>query len=566
MGKRKISLRFGLVTAILICWLMPILFIVTLSGVLLNSNYQNAIRQQIQAEATSALTQVQMNLSDAIWDSKAVSYDGVVRSAFRTYAQDGDSALLYRTVNDYMTQNFSRESRYRAAFLRFWKDGQAANSYVLCRGTTGHDLLAQVKRAAPWIVEDMADADTSIRFYKLGDDLYMARNVLDNRFRPYATIAVLLDSTVLLQSLEGINRVSNLTLTVDDCLVTQIVGEETPQEDLKIRQTAEADGHTIILEAYPERYNLWKDTPWLRWAVAGVALMVLPLLLVVVGLFRRHVTSPMETLAEANREIQAGNRGCQIQKSAPNVEFERLFSHFNTMSAELQHQFQQAYLEQRTAQKAQIKALQSQINPHFLNNTLEIINWEARLADNERVCAMIEALSTMLTAALDRNGRPQIPLSEELGYVDAYLYIIRERLGGNLQVVKDIPAEIMVQLIPRLILQPIVENAVEHDITANRGGQLTLRARQEGEDIILDVEHSGTMTEADKENIRLLTADEAPEKGRVGLRNVFRRLKLLYGERGTLTIEEVTPGIILARLHFPRDGSQPPAAIHKIAQ
>lgn len=558
MGKRKISLRSGLVTAILICWLLPILFIVTLSGVLLNSNYQNAIRQQIQAEATSALTQVQMNLADAIWDSKAVSYDGVVRSAFRTYAQDGDSALLYRTVNDYMTQNFSRESRYRAAFLRFWTDGQGASAYVLCRGTTGHDLLVQVKRAAPRMVEDMADADTAIRFYKLGDDLYMARNVLDNRFRPYATIAVLLDSNVLLQSLEGINRVSSLTLTVDDCLVTQIVEDETLREDLKIRQTAEADGHTITLEAYPEGYNLWEDTPWLRWAVAGVALMVLPLLLVVVGLFRRHVTSPMEALAEANREIQAGNRGCQIQKSAPNAEFERLFANFNSMSAELQHQFEQAYLEQRTAQKAQIKALQSQINPHFLNNTLEIINWEARLADNERVCAMIEALSTMLTAALDRNGRPQIPLSEELGYVDAYLYIIRERLGGNLQVVKEIPEEMAVQLIPRLILQPIVENAVEHDITANRGGQLTLRARQEEEDLILEVEHNGTMTEADKENIRRLTADEAPEKGRVGLRNVFRRLKLLYGEKGTLTIEEVTPGTILARLRFPRDASQSP--------
>lgn len=560
MGKRKISLRSGLVIAILICWLMPILFIVTLSGVLLNSNYQNAIRQQIQAEAASALTQVQMNLADAIWDSKAVSYDGIVRSAFRAYAQDGDSAQLYRTVNDYMTQNFSRESRYRAAFLRFWEDGRDASAYVLCRGTTGHDLLVQVKRAAPWMVDAMADADTAIRFYKLGSDLYMARNVLDSRFQPYATIAVLLDSTVLLQSLEGINRVSSLTLTVDDCVVTQLAGDETPREDWKIQQSVDADGHTITLYAYPEGYNLWKDTPWLRWAVAGVALMVLPLLLVMIGLFRRHITSPMEALAEANREIQAGNRGCQIQKSAPNAEFDRLFSNFNTMSAELQHQFEQSYLEQQTAQKAQIKALQSQINPHFLNNTLEIINWEARLADNDRVCAMIEALSTMLTAALDRNGRPQITLLEELGYVDAYLYIIRERLGGNLQVVKEIPAEMMVQLIPRLILQPIVENAVEHDITANRGGQLTLRARQDEEDIILEVEHNGTMTAEDRENIRRLTTADGSEKGRVGLRNVFRRLKLLYGEKGSLIIEEVTPGIILARLRFPRDTSQSPRA------
>ena len=100
MGKRKISLRAGLVTTILICWLMPVVCIVTLSGLLLNSNYQKAIRQQIQSEAASALEQVRTNLADAIWDSKAVSYDGIVRSGYRTFRQDGDTASLYRTVND----------------------------------------------------------------------------------------------------------------------------------------------------------------------------------------------------------------------------------------------------------------------------------------------------------------------------------------------------------------------------------------------------------------------------------------------------------------------------------
>ncbi len=282
--------------------------------------------------------------------------------------------------------------------------------------------------------------------------------------------------------------------------------------------------------------------------------MVLPLLLVIIALFHRHVTDPTETLSQANVQIQSGRRGYQIEKSAPNAEFERLYDNFNTTSVQLKQQFEQAYLEQQAAQRAQIKALQSQINPHFLNNTLEIINWEARLADDTRVCAMIEALSTMLTAVLDRDGRTQIPLSEELGYLDAYLYIIRERLGGNLQVTRDIPEEMAALLIPRLILQPIVENAVEHDITANRGGRLALRARQEGAEIILEVEHDGTMTQADRENIRRL-ASEGHEKGRVGLRNVFRRLKLLYGEAGSLTIEEVSPGVILARLRFPRDAA-----------
>ena len=551
MGKRKISLRAGLVTTILICWLMPVVCIVTLSGLLLNSNYQKSIRQQIQSEAASALEQVRTNLADAIWDSKAVSYDGIVRSGYRTFRQDGDTASLYRTVNDYMTQNFSRESRYRAAFLYFWGEGEDANAYVLCRGTTGHDLLAQVKQTAPWIVDAMQDADTAIRFYNLDGELYMARNILNSHFESYATIAVLLDSSVVLQSMEGIQRVSSLTLTVDDCMLTQIDNGTQPGSDTEIRYTVDADGHKITLSAFPEAYDLWRDTPWLRWAVLGVALMVLPLLLVMIALFHRHVSFPMETLAEANGQIQAGQRGYQIEKTAPNAEFERLYANFNVMSTELKNQFERSYQEQRAAQKAQIKALQSQINPHFLNNTLEIISWEARLADNERVCAMIEALSTMLTAALDRDGRAQIPLSEELGYVDAYLYIIRERLGGNLRVTKEIPDEMAAQLIPRLILQPIVENAVEHDITANRGGRLTLRARREAGEIVLEVEHDGTMTDKDRENIRQLTSAEYTGSGRVGLRNVYRRLKLLYGDAGGLTIEEAAPGTILARLHFP---------------
>lgn len=554
---KKISLRSGLVSVILICWLMPIIIIVTLSGILLNNNYRKSIQQEICVEAENALNQVRKHIEDAIWDSKAVSYDGIIRGAYRSYLQDGDSAQLYRSVSDYLNQNFSRESRYRAAFLRFWGNDAGASAYVLCRGTTGYDLLMQCQRRAPQIVEAMEDTDTDIRFMYLDDSLYMARNLLDNHFQPYATIAVLLDPEVVFQSLEVISRVSSLNLSVDGCAVPLTNGDAVPGSGEEIRYTVDVDGHELAFSAYPEAYNIWMDTPWLRWAVAGVALMALPLLTVMIGLFYRHVTSPMEALSEANVQVQSGQRGYQIAQTAPNAEFEKLYANFNTMSAELKHQFEQSYLEQRATQKAQIKALQSQINPHFLNNTLEIISWEARIANNERVCAMIEALSTMLTAALDRDGRTQIPLSEELGYVEAYLYIIRERLGGALQVSQQIDPEMKEQLIPRLILQPIVENAVEHDITANRSGRLVLRAWQEAGEIVLEVEHDGTMTDADRENIRRLASAENPGKGRVGLRNVYRRLKLLYGEAGNLTIEEVTPGTILARLRFPQGQSHP---------
>ena len=147
-----------------------------------------------------------------------------------------------------------------------------------------------------------------------------------------------------------------------------------------------------------------------------------------------------------------------------------------------------------TLQQAKIRALQSQINPHFLNNTLEIINWEARLADNERVCSMIEALSTMLDAAIGRDGRAQIPLAEELQYVDAYLYITKERLGDRLTLRREIDEAMLPVRIPRLMLQPIVENAVEHDLS-RRGGELCLRAvPQKDGRLLFEIEHDGEMT------------------------------------------------------------------------
>ena len=560
MQKKKTSLRMGLLTVIVICWLVPLIIVVALAGVLLENSYQGSVQKEIESGAQNALKQVQMQLEHAISDSKAVSYDGIIRSAYRSYQQDGNIALLYRSVNDYLTQNFAREEQYEVVFISFWaENADAASAYLLSSGTTGYELLRQCQNSTPQILETMAEADTSIRFLILDGQLYMARNLLDSSFVPYASVVMLIDSGRMFQPLEGISRVRDMQLHLDECSfrieedgrLAAIPAEEV--QDLQVRYEAEADGHGFSLSANLITYDLWAENPWMYWAIAAVVLMVIPLLTVTIALFSHHVTRPMETLAKANMLVQSGQRGYEITQNPPNREFGKLYDHFNAMSKELRRQFEQSYLEQQASQRAQIKALQSQINPHFLNNTLEIINWEARLADNERVCAMIEALSTMLDAALDRDGRTQIPLREELGYVDAYLYIIRERLGEKFHVYKEIDERMLEQKIPRLILQPIVENAVEHDITRRRGGNLWVRAYCMDRHMILDVEHDGTMTDADRDNIRKLLGDSAAVGGRVGLRNVSQRLKLLYGQRGSLTVEETERGTILARVCFPME-------------
>lgn len=562
MKKAKFSLRTGVLAIIVTCWLVPVLIIVTFSGVVIGNSYEQAARQEMDASAQYALRQIESGLESMIGDSKAVSYDGIVRTAYRAYQQSGNNVLLYRSVSDYLAQNYSRAENYKAVFISFLAENVNADVYVYGAGDSGAGILQICRDMTPRIVEIMAEADTEIRFLVLDGQLYMARNLLDSHFEPYASIVMLLEPEVLFQPLSAIGRAEDIRLQLDDAVFSydaqtrRVLADESTEPLTKAYETA-VDGHRFSLELSPAEYRLWAANPWLRWTVAAVALMVLPLLAVIIVLFRRHVSKPVETLAQANLMVQEGKRGFRISDTAPNTEFEKLYSHFNDMSAEMKRQFERAYLEQQASQRAQIKALQSQINPHFLNNTLEIINWEARMSGNDRVGAMIEALSTMLDAALDRGGRTQIPLKEELGYVDAYLYIIRERLGEGFVVHKAIDETLLEQPIPRLILQPIVENAVEHDITQHRGGNLWVRAGCEAGQMRLEVEHDGTMTGADREKIRQLLSDEdTSETGSVGIRNVYQRLKLIYGEAGSLSVTETAHGTILAQIGIPTENGR----------
>lgn len=199
-------------------------------------------------------------------------------------------------------------------------------------------------------------------------------------------------------------------------------------------------------------------------------------------------------------------------------------------------------------------ALQSHINPHFMNNTMEVINWEARMAGNVKVSRMIEALSTMMDAAMDRRKRPEVTLAEEMGYVNSYLYIMKERLGKRLTVEMDIPEELMRYYVPRLILQPLIENAIEHGVVPNGSGMVEVRGWKDDQYLYLETLNDGVFTEQDKERInRLLDMNYNTSKepsGSLGIANVNQRLRILFGEPCGLTMEEIE-GRVVARLTIP---------------
>jgi two-component system LytT family sensor kinase len=190
--------------------------------------------------------------------------------------------------------------------------------------------------------------------------------------------------------------------------------------------------------------------------------------------------------------------------------------------------------QEELAVRARLDALTQQINPHFLFNTLNSIRAAARI-DPDMARDLIQKLSSILRRVLDTQ-RDFVPLEEELEYIDAYLDIEVVRFGAEkLRIVKQIDAGALTALVPCMILQPLVENAVLHAIAPlPEGGTVTIRARRIGDRVHVEIGDDGRGFDPSKLDLDRPSRERRSGRG-IGLANVHQRLKIGYG-RG-LTIE-----------------------------
>jgi LytS/YehU family sensor histidine kinase len=187
-------------------------------------------------------------------------------------------------------------------------------------------------------------------------------------------------------------------------------------------------------------------------------------------------------------------------------------------------------LEAQLAQ-SQLHALRMQINPHFLFNTLNAISTFVHTAP-QTADEMITDLGEMFRATLEASEGAEIALSQEMDLLSRYLSIERRRFGERLQVEKDISPELAGALVPALILQPLVENAIRHGIEPKTGvGRIAIRGCRRGSDILLSVCDNGT---------KEVKYPLAHKNGRhsIGLANVQERLQRLYGREQLLSVEK----------------------------
>ena len=555
MKKSSPSLRRQMAWIILLCWLLPMAIAATAVGWYLLSG---SGRQKEQAMAE----QFQMNLqlgadrvNSAVEASRLPSYDPEFREGWNQYRRDGVYNVLYRRSYALFNRLYQSDSRFLYGVFCFADDPEDRVITVV-NGSAGlfhNQVREQWAADSQAVLELAAGLDTTVGFLEREGRVYLVRNMMDSSYRPIGALSLALDPDYFFGDLALLPWASAVSVRLEPEVTLTLKGSAPPQpggrtlehtiqsRDYILRGTAEVDYAALLTGA--ESY---------RWLLPAMGLSLLLLLLFTFRFFRRRISRPVQTLMEGAAHIRQGELGYQIDTGTGSREFQYLTDSFNQMSGQLRRQFDRLYQEELARRDAQIKALQAHINPHFLNNTLEIINWQARMSGDVKASKMIEALSTVLDAALDRKGSPQVRLAEEMTYVNAYLYIIKERYGRRLTVDVDLPPELMDCLVPRLILQPVIENAVEHGIGPSGQGQVALRGFREGEHLILEIENNGGLSPQDEEHIaRLLSPDydmQNEPSGNIGIANVNQRLRILYGPDCGLSITRGEGSAVTARL------------------
>lgn len=276
-----------------------------------------------------------------------------------------------------------------------------------------------------------------------------------------------------------------------------------------------------------------------------VGLVWLLLLLVVTFVLTKYFTTPIRKLALKMERVRQERMAPVFLEPAKFYEVSLLSKSFHTMMVQIQELIENVRRVEETKKKVELKLLLSQIRPHFLYNTLSGIGILAKQNRITEVQETIRSLILLLTYSINKKDE-MITLKEELESLRAYIQIQKARYGDSFEWVEQVAPEYAGCYVPKLLLQPLVENAIFHGLAAKESGRIVARCRRDGEAIHLVIEDNGAGI-ADMERVnRLLeqpgVSEENPSKERfhmnsMGLSNVQERIKIQFGEPYGLHIE-----------------------------
>lgn len=582
------SLNKRLLTFMILCWVFPIavFFLST------TFSYQRGIIEKseglMEEELVNASAFASIRIEDAITLCQMPTYEKMCENAWRSYHKGELTQIEYlQIVNRSMKGKFYLDKRFD--MYAFYSDDAEDHDMPDCFSSRiAISRQSYMEEIQAELLGSM-DPDSSYTQVKIvGGRIFIVRNLYTTTgYQKYGRMVVELNKDEVFKDVSK-NLMDNMIVFISDSnafidfaevdkadsrigLVKELKAKYDGESDKKIVKGENRRYNGYLYEEQYDNYNIgiillvkkseiYSSLYELYTIVALILLLFVPVICYGVYFLKRQIKEPIDRILKASEKMEEGEIGIEVGGGKmPNSEFQYLKESFDRMSSQVKYLFDYVYDEKLARKDAQILALQAQINPHFLNNTLEMMNWQARMSGDAVVSKMIESLGTVLDYRMNRANVKEIHLAEELQCTDAYFYIMSMRFGQRLQIEKEIDDELLYILVPPLILQPIVENAIVHGVEIMKNGKIHLKIYHDEANVYLQVRNSGKeMTKEEKDRIKaILDGDDnqIPEStGKhtsIGIRNVNRRIKLVYGEEYGLSIEQSEGQITVSTITIP---------------
>lgn len=343
-------------------------------------------------------------------------------------------------------------------------------------------------------------------------------------------------------------------------LLAQTLSRQALPEKLESRTMNHKDDSNLVITgqiaASPYRLTLsiayrqiFSGLTRMFTVIISAAVFIALMMLGIAWLLTRSVTVPVTRLSGAMRRFGAGEFEARIGDAAHD-EIGMLCREFDDMAGRVCRLTEQLCEARAKEKEAVYTALQAQINPHFLYNTLDMISWMGYGASNADICKVVASLSDFFRLSLNK-GEDSFTLADELNHVKSYITIQEYRMR-HIQFRLEAPRELLNLRVPKLMVQPLVENAILHGLRPrNYRGHITISCALEQAYLVIRVMDDGVGFD------EKLLGERTEKSTSYGLKNIRQRLAVLYDDRGSLEIANRPEGGVVARLRYPAEKGAP---------
>lgn len=515
-------------------------------------NYMGLMRNKMEILADSPTIQEELNTHQDKEDIKNDSFYSRNKRIRRIMLQIYSSV----TMNDVEIYGINETNHY----LSLWsKKYEIPDKDILFEN-------ANLSKGRSVLVNNINDADT-IQMIKMVKDLQTYKPIGYIRFGLKRNYIEKMAKNINFGSDGGVvifdENLSKISGIAHDSVLSKLLKEkpsignfsysEGKNEYTAVHIHSDSTGWTTV-GVIPLRY-INKDLAGIQYLTVIIIVLTIIIGVTVSVIIAQSLILPLENTVNALEKFSRGDFAVRLKENRCD-EIGKLNRIFNKAIKEINELMQKVTQSEILNKEMEFKTLQSQMNPHFLYNTLDAINWLAFKEKQTEICNLVAAISSLIRASIS-NKKSIITIEQELDYVKNYIYIQHIRYKDRFDIIYDIDESLLKQAVPKLIIQPIVENAIIHGIENSKNKNLLyISVKRENECIIIIVKDTGIgmtdekVSELLKEPLNA-EGDEQKAHTNLGLYAVHKRIQLMYGDLYGLTVQSQAGEGTTVTLHIP---------------